>query len=107
MPPGIYTPLEYDIYMFLDDAHFNASQPEGFDRLPGRCNITFAVHQSSPYLWIHAAASMRFLQIALQVHDRGVLINAAFQDSLYMLCHRYMGIPSRVPDCSRIMQRTG
>ena len=108
LPPGVYTPLEYDIRLFLDETHFladpqNASQA----RFQGRCNITFAVAKASSFIWIHAAPSMRFLQAGLVLHDRGSIHDGIFPDTPVVLCLRYLGIPSYVPDCSRIMERTG
>ena len=108
LPQGMYTPLEYDIRLFLDETHFvagtqNASQA----RFQGRCNITFAVEKSSSFIWIHAAPSMRFLQAGLVLHDRGSIHDGTFPETPVVLCLRYMGIPSYTPDCSRIMERTG
>ncbi|KAK9834407.1 hypothetical protein WJX74_001127 [Apatococcus lobatus] len=108
LPPGMYTPLEYDIRLFLDESHFlagprNASQ----SRFQGRCNITFAVEKASPFIWIHAAPSMRFLQAALILNDRGPVHDGVYPEIPAMLCLQYMGVPSYVPDCSRIMERTG
>ena len=108
LPPGVYTPLEYDIQLFLDESHFRAGlQNASQARFQGRCNITFAVEASSPFIWIHAAPTLRFLQAALVLNDRGAVRGGAFAETAVMLCLKYMGVPSYVPDCSRIMERTG
>ncbi|KAK9861578.1 hypothetical protein WJX84_009108, partial [Apatococcus fuscideae] len=63
--------------------------------------------KATAFLWLHAAPSMRFLQVGLVLHDRGVKQAGVLPESLWLLCIQSSGVLGYTPDCSRIMQRVG